>query len=227
VNWRDQCAVLIPCLNEAGTIGPLVDSVREYLPNVLVLDDGSTDGTSNLAETAGALVLRHERPCGKGAALRTGMSHLAQHGFAWALLMDGDGQHAPSDIPRFLEAAGSTGASLVIGNRMRTRAQMPWIRWHVNRWMSARLSRMAGIELPDSQCGYRLVRLAAWRNAHLATTHYEIESEMLLAFAEAGQSIEFVPVQVIYKGERTKIAPLKDTWRWCSWWWGWKGNRRR
>jgi hypothetical protein len=131
--------------------------------------------------------------------------------------MDGDGQHAPADIAAFLACAGQGRAALVVGNRMAAAAAMPWLRRQVNRWMSRRLSRVAGLELPDSQCGFRLMRLDVWRQLELRTNHFEIESELLLAFLAAGQGVEFIPIQVIYKTEQSKISPWRDAWRWFRW----------
>ena len=96
--------------------------------------------------------------------------------------------------------------------------RMPWLRRRVNEWMSRRISEAAGQWLPDSQCGFRLMRLHAWRKLSLQSSHFEIESEALLDFVARGFVVEFVPVTTIYKGERSKIDPLRDTVRWFGWW---------
>ena len=217
MDWPSQCAVVIPCLNEAGTIAPLVRDIRKQLSAVIVVDDGSSDETGRRAAEAGAEVIRHGAPQGKGAALKAGWRRAAERGFAWALCLDGDDQHATADIGKFLACAGQGRAALVVGNRMTGEAKMPWMRRQVNRWMSRRLSRVAGCELPDTQCGFRLMRLDVWRQLKLHTNHFEIESELLLAFVAAGQSVEFVPIQVIYKTEQSKISPWRDTGRWFRW----------
>jgi glycosyltransferase involved in cell wall biosynthesis len=218
MNWPVECVVIIPCLNEGATISRLVQSVRAQLPHVIVVDDGSTDATATLAKTAGAEVIRHGQTRGKGAALNSGWKRALELGFAWALTLDGDGQHAPEDIPLFLSVAEQSAPDLVVGNRMTDTRCMPWLRLHVNRWMSRRLSQATGRSLPDSQCGFRLMRLEPWSALALETTHFEIESEVLLAFAAAGFAIQFVPVKVIYKNECSKIHPLRDTLRWFHWW---------
>ncbi len=179
-DWPAQCVVVIPSLNEAGTIGSLVRQVRSQLPFVIVVDDGSTDETGKLAEAAGAEVVRHETTRGKGAALASGWQRAQARGFLWALDMDGDGQHSPADIPAILARAGQSEAALVVGNRM------------------------AGPSEALSQLKLR-------------SHHFTVESEMMLAFAAAGHRIDFVPVEVIYEGERSRIRPLKDTWRWLRW----------
>src|SRR5262249_55589615 len=132
----------------------------------------------------------------------------------WALTMDGDGQHSPADIPLFLQAAQPGHAALVVGNRLAEPNGMPRVRLLVNRWLSRQLSRRAGQTLPDSQCGFRLVQLQAWSQLRLETAHFEVESEMLLAFVTAGWPVAFIPIQVIYKSQQSKIHPLVDTCRW-------------
>lgn len=222
MNWPEQCAVVIPCRNEAAALGALVREVRAQWPYVIVVDDGSTDDTGEVARGAGAEVVAHSSALGKGAALQTGWRRARERGFDFALCLDGDGQHAPGDMGKFMECAARTGASLVVGNRMHAAEKMPWLRRLVNRWMSRKLSALAGCELPDSQCGFRLVRLAALDEVRLQTTQFEIESEQLLAFVAAGLRIEFVPVEVIYRAERSKIHPLRDTLRWFRWRRAWR-----
>ena len=226
MEWRAKCAVVIPCLNENLTIGPLVQNAIHHVNTIYVVDDGSTDGTGQTAIRAGGEVLRHDTTRGKGAALRTGWDHARRAGFSWALTMDGDGQHATDDIPAFFDCAERTAAALVVGNRMNTAAGMPWLRRFVNRWMSRRLSRVTHQELPDSQCGFRLIDLNALANVSIGTTHFEIESEVLLGFVRHSYRVQFIPVRVIYKTEQSKIQPFRDTLRWFRWWWQAKRTER-
>jgi len=219
MDWRAECMAVIPCLDEEASVGPLVAAVRRYLPTVLVVDDGSRDNTGSIAERAGAEVLRHETAQGKGAALQAGWRRADEVGFKWALTLDGDGQHSVEDIPAFFKCAERTSAVLVVGNRMGEAERMPPLRRFVNRWMSRRLSKAAGRLLPDSQCGFRLMNLGALAKLTISSRHFEIESEVLMSFIATGQSVEFVPIRVIYHDERTKIRPLRDTLRWF-WWWG-------
>lgn len=213
-------SVVIPCFNEARSIAALVKSVQATIPTVFVVDDGSTDDTASEADSAGAIVLKSQHNQGKGAALRTGLQRAFKDGFAFAVTMDGDGQHDPEDLPVFMEAIATDDADLVVGNRMADASSMPWVRRRVNRWMSRRLSRRAGRDLPDTQCGYRLIRLSSWTDLDLRTSGFEIESEMLLTFLKAGRQVRFVPVRTIYKEEQSKIHPVRDTIRWFRWWWG-------
>lgn len=213
-----NCAAVIPCLNESASISALVAAVRGQLSSVLVVDDGSVDGTARLAENAGAIVLRHLKNFGKGAALQTGLAHALKSGFEWAVTLDGDGQHAPEDLPTLFRRAEMTGAKMVVGNRMDEAQKMPWLRRWVNRAMSRMLSRRAGKFLPDTQSGFRLIHLPTWSALALAAEKFEVESEMLLAFVASGQGVEFAPVQVLRSNRASHICPLADTLRWLAWW---------
>lgn len=211
-----HCCAVIPARDESGRIGSVVAGALRHLPAACVVDDGSRDTTGTEARAAGARVLRHDRPLGKGTALRTGWLDAIARGHAWALLMDGDGQHAPDDIPALLDAAGD-GSPLVIGARHLAPSVMPWARRATNRWLSRRISRLAGQCIPDSQSGFRVVHLPTLASLPLRSTHFEIESEMCVAFARNGHPIASVPVRTLYGTEVSKISPWRDGWRWWRW----------
>lgn len=213
-----KCAAVIPCFNEENTIASLVSALRLHLDFIVVVDDGSTDQTALNAEDAGAVIFRHERNRGKGAALQTGLSQLLKQGFEWAVTLDGDGQHVPADLPAFLQCAGQTAARLVIGNRMHNAEAMPWLRRHVNRWMSRKLSQCAGCRLPDTQSGFRLIDLQTWASLRLSAQHFEVESEMLMAFLTDRHPVEFVPIRTVGSTRKSRIRPVTDSLRWWKWW---------
>jgi glycosyltransferase involved in cell wall biosynthesis len=214
----EQIAVVIPCLNEGRTIGLLVRETQRFLANVIVVDDGSTDATRSDAELAGAAVISHATAQGKGCSLRAGLEFAISHGFVWALVLDGDGQHAPADIPKFIAASENSAAAMIIGNRMAHARAMPWLRRFVNRWMSNAIGAFCDAQIPDSQCGFRMVNLNAWKRVPMSGRRFEIESEMIVRFLHAGYRIEFVPVQTRYASEVSKIRPIRDTVRWFRWW---------
>lgn len=218
MDWSRDCAAVIPCFNEAAHIRRVVTQVERHLPKVIVVDDGSTDATGENAKAGGAKILRLHQNLGKGAALRCGWQHARQSGATWALMLDGDGQHAAEDIPEFFASVERTGAALVVGNRMWNPVPMPFVRRSANRWMSRRISWLTGVELPDSQCGFRLAHLDTLLNLPIHGNRFEIESAMLVAFLAAGRRVEFVPVQTIYENLPSKIRPLTDSWRWLRWW---------
>ena len=205
--------VLIPAFKEENHIAAVVREVREYCPAVIVIDDGSPDDTARLAAEAGATVLEHVRNQGKGAALQTGFDHARAHGYDLAITLDADGQHAPSDIPAFLQAYERTHSPVLVGNRMGNVGAMPWNRRFVNRFMSDLLSRVMGQYVPDSQCGFRLYHRSAFPDgpcdAH--SQRFAAESEILLRLALQGRKIGAVAIQTIYGDEKSKVNPFTDT----------------
>jgi len=219
-DWSSVCAAILPCYNEADALPEVLARLRVHVAIAVVVDDGSTDSTSEAGKQAGAIVLRHKINRGKGAALRTGFAELNSRGFEWAVAMDGDGQHAPEDIPKFFACVEQTDAKLVVGNRLGEPDKIPLVRRWVNRFMTARLSKLSGQRLADSQCGFRLIHLPTLAQLSLKADHFETESELLVRWARAGFKVEFVPVQVIYRHNQSKIHPLVDTWRWVRWWFG-------
>lgn len=215
---RDECAVVIPCLNEERKIRAVIRGVRKHLANVIVVDDGSSDATARFAAAEGAVVIRHARAQGKGASLKSGFQEARRRGFGWALAMDGDGQHSPSDIPVFIEKTQRSSARMIVGDRTGTLGRMPALRRFVNRWMSSRLSGLCGVRLPDSQCGFRLIHLESWAQFQFRARNFEIESELLVRFIRAGLGVEFVSIQTCYGDEQSKIRPIRDSIRWFRWW---------
>ena len=205
------CA-LIPGYNEEGRIGEVVRRVKVYLPDVLVVDDGSADRTSDEAREAGADVVRLDANRGKGVALRQGFAYAKEKGFDWVITLDADGQHDPADIPRFVEAYGRTGMPVLVGNRMADAATMPRIRRWTNAFMSRLLSREMGQYVPDTQCGYRLYRADVLPFLETESTRFAAESESLLHVAALDLDIGAVPITTIYiEGRESHINPFRDT----------------
>ena len=206
--------VLIPAFNAAETLGAVVARVCEQGCHALVIDDGSRDATREIAERAGARVVGHAVNQGKGKALQTGFAEALRAGHELVITLDADGQHEPEAIPQFLwEASAHPEAALIIGNRMANIRRMPWVRRWTNRWMSGGLSQVTGLYVPDSQCGYRLVRAAFLRQCRLASDHFEIESELILEAGRLGHAVRSIPIHTVYAGEESHIHPARDTLR--------------
>lgn len=204
--------VLLPAYREGGRIGATVKAVRAYARDVVVVDDGSDDDTAREAQEAGAIVLSHARNMGKGAALQTGFKHVMAAGYDCVVTMDGDGQHAPEDLPGFLDVYRTSGARVVVGNRMADPRTMPLVRRLTNRFMSGLLSRRMGQHVPDTQNGYRLYgREVLPILMQTVSEGFAAESEVLLDLAAAGERIASAPTRIIYGDERSKIRPLRDT----------------
>ena len=206
---------LIPAYNEAATIADVVRGVRRFVSQVLVVDDGSVDGTADEARAAGARVVAHTTNLGKGHAVRTGLADLLTGDVTHVILLDGDMQHLPHETPRLLDAARATGADVVIGERRFDRAGMPASRYHANRIGSRALSSFVGVPLDDTQCGFRVFRAEALRTMRLSARGYDIETEMLIKLRRLGGRVARVPVSAVYNVRRSKLRPIRDTTRTC------------
>ncbi len=209
----DICAV-IPCYNEGASIRRIVRAVRTHVAEVIVVDDCSSDQTHAEARAAGAVVVRHGRNQGKGVALKTGFALAAERGFSAAITMDGDGQHDSTEIPLFLEAYDQSDCDIVLGNRMDDTRSMPRVRRATNRFTSWAISRMVGVPIRDTQCGFRLISLQFWRDVRLNSCRFDLESEILIKACRGGARLKEVRIRTIYFGtDNSKINPLVDTLR--------------
>lgn len=204
---------LIPAYQEVRHIREVAVRTKAVLQTVLVVDDGSTDSTSDEARAAGVAVTRHEKNQGKGAAIKTGMRELlGREGVEFMLVLDGDGQHLPEEIPHFLDAANATGAGLVVGSRMADVGKMPFVRKCTNRYMSWTISKVIGQRVPDTQCGFRLFhRSLATEFLKSESAAFDFETEMLAIAARLGCTIGEASVSTVYGEEVSKIHPLRDT----------------
>ena len=209
---KDLC-ILIPSYNEGKTIGGIVEDVIKRGFRAVIIDDGSTDNTAQAAESAGGIVLKHPSNRGKGASIRQGFDYVLKEGLGSALIMDGDGQHETSDINKFITKADAGEADIIIGNRMLDTSSMPAIRKITNKFMSYMISRLCRQNIPDSQCGFRLIKRRVLETVELESSNYEIESELLIKAARKGYRIGSVPIKTVYSGEVSYINPVVDTMR--------------
>lgn len=207
---RDVVAV-IPALDAAPTIGAVVEGVRRHLATVVVVDDGSCDGTGEVAARAGAEVEVLPENRGKGFALRRGIAIALSLEPEAVVLLDADGQHAAEDLPNFLAAWDRDRPDLVVGSRLRDPEPIPAARYWTNYIGSRVLSWMSGLELEDSQSGYRLLSADLLRRMPLTADGFAIESEMLLKAARLRARLEHVRVRTIYDGGGSHFRPLSDT----------------
>ena len=208
-----KVCVLIPTYNESRAIGGLVSNVIKEGHDILVVDDGSSDNTAAIAIEKGANVIKNKNNMGKGASLKTGFAYALQYKYDAVIVMDGDGQHKTEDIKRFIQAALTGSADLIVGNRMRRAKSMPLIRWATNRCLSGIISRITGQHIPDTQCGFRLIKRRLLEKVNLMTSKYETESEILIRAGKKNFKIDSLPIDSIYNGEVSRIHPLIDAFR--------------
>ena len=212
---RTNVAALIPCYFEEKRIADVAQRTRAQVDQVLVVDDGSTDATEAEARRSGAEVIRHPVNGGKGAAIKTGLGELSRRATVeYVLILDGDGQHLPEEIPRFIEEANRSGAAMIVGSRMSDVRTMPLVRKLTNRFMSWQISRVCGQPVPDTQCGFRMIRKdLASELCATESSRFDYETEMLVIASRRGHRISAVPVSTVYGDEKSKIHPVRDTLR--------------
>jgi len=210
-----KIAVLIPAHNEEAAIGKLVKDLQEKVDKIIVVNDGSTDSTAKEAESKGAVVLHHQKRRGKGEALKTGFNYILENEYRAVITMDGDGQHLPSEVYKFVETfeKGPDNIGLIIGLRRREIGRMPLDRRLTNWFTSSVVSCFAHQRIPDSQCGFRLIRGEALKGIKLLTSHFDTESEILVKIARKGFRILSIPIKTVYQEEKSKIDPFLDTLR--------------
>lgn len=208
-----RTCVIIPAYNEEKTVQVLITSVKRYVPDVLVISDGSTDRTEELAKEGGAVVISFENNLGKGKVLKDGFDYALKNNYDAVITMDADGQHSPADIPNIINRASSPKAGIVVGNRMANPENMPVLRFTTNILMSLIISLICRQNIPDSQCGFRLIKSDVLRKIRLFSANYEIESEVLIKASRLGFRVISAPIKSVYEGQLSLINPFLDTWR--------------
>jgi len=186
---------VIPAHNESKRIGPVIEKVRKYIKKVIVVDDGSKDNTEQVAAKKGALVLRHIINLGKGAAVKTGCDYALKKGAEKIILIDADGQHDPDEIPKFLNALNNF--DIVFGYRRMKKGMPIVIRWG-NRFLNRMVGVLFGIQLRDTQCGYRAFTADAYKKIRWKATDYSMESEMIANVGKNHLNYREVPIETLY-----------------------------
>lgn len=207
---RATVAAIIPAYLEEKHIANVVERTLEQLDHVLVVDDGSADATAAKAREAGAEVIVHEQNLGKGESIKTGLRYWLARDFHHVVILDGDGQHLPEEISRFIAAAAG-GAQLLVGTRMSDVREMPLVRRIVNRYMSRKISCVCGQEIPDTQCGFRMLGAAVIPDLLHGSERFDYETEMLIVTSRKGFRIDAVPISTVYSDEVSSIHPVRDT----------------
>jgi len=210
---RSRVCIVIPAYNEAASIGAVVKGVVAAGQDVLVVDDGSKDATTDEARGAGAVVLRHARNQGKGAAIRTAIAYVLEKGLPAALFMDADGQHLPDEIPLFLAKWDQEHPDLIVGSRMADNHEMPLVRRTSNSFSSMLVSAVAGTRVTDSQSGFRLLseRLLTYLRDR-GGTGFDFETEMIIDAVRLGMKYAEVPISCVYgPAWKSHFHPVKDS----------------
>ena len=212
-----KICILIPVFNEAKALGALLKRlIQDKGFDVLVVDDGSTDGSGQIAQDKGARLIHHPVRMGKGKSLKDGFRMVLEKNYDGVLMMDGDGQHDPQDLEGFFKVLSSNQPIIVTGNRMADAQGMPVVRYLTNRFMSIIISLASGQSIADTQCGYRYISCEVLRNLNLQSDDFEIETEILMQASKKGYKIISIPIATIYRNEESHIHPVKDTMRFIA-----------
>lgn len=216
--WPENVFVCIPSYKAAPTLDIFLSDLLRKVPaeKVVVIDDASKDSTDQICRKYGVTCLTHTINQGKGAALRTGFNHLiGLPNASWALTMDADGQHAISDIDRFLHYINQNpSAAVCVGYREMQIGKMPFLRILSNRITSGIMSIYCRQLIRDSQCGYRIYSLPFISSITIEYNRFEMESEVLLKAAAEKLPIGFVQIQTLYLDGTSHISHFNDTIRW-------------
>lgn len=206
-------ALIIPVYNEGLRFQLLLESTVEYIKSedTIIVDDASNDGGVDNLEMRGYVVIHHEENRGKGAALRSGFSTAVERGYSWAVTMDADGQHDAKCLPEFLHATVENRYDIIIGNRRKNLAGMPWDRRFSNLTTSLILSLISGQKIWDAQCGYRLYRLDFIESINIESNAFQAETELLLKAFSKGLKIGWVDIPTVYSDEKSHIHRTQDT----------------
>lgn len=213
VEENEVCAV-IPTYQNAKTLLKVVADVHRVVDTVFVVDDGSNDGTAALLDKATGnerpeKVLTHPKNCGKGAALKTGLTYARQQGFRYAVTMDADGQHRADDIPALLQAVEEEPDALAIGSRGLQHENMPAKSTFANRFSNFWFALQTLQRLPDTQSGLRVYPLRCLHGLRWMSARYEAELTLLVFSAWAGVKLLPVPVSVYYPPRDQRVTHFR------------------
>jgi glycosyltransferase involved in cell wall biosynthesis len=219
---------LVPVYRHFQALLQLLPELTNYFKqtDIIIVDDGGDDfDRAELRQLFPKITcLSHDKNLGKGAAQLTGLAALAVRGYSHALCLDADGQHDPADIPAFTAACGT--AAIVIGDRLANMSGMPYSRRLSNRLTSALIRRQTGLAVGDSQCGFRLLDIAAIMQLPLTAGGFQFESQMLFEAGRKRLTIRNVPIRIVYNRRGSSIHHFADSWRFVrlAWRYRWRTN---
>jgi glycosyltransferase involved in cell wall biosynthesis len=210
INKINYC-VLIPTYNNAKTLEQVILEALKYTANVIVVNDGSTDHTQSILERFQAKIdlISYQKNQGKGAALRRGLQRAEQLGYEYAITLDSDGQHFPSEIPKLLAKVQPGEAILIIGNREMTDASIPQKSIFGRKFSNFWVKLETGQDLMDTQSGFRLYTVAAMNRIHFFTVKYDFELESLVRWVWRDYPVTIVTIDVYYPPPAERVSHFK------------------
>ncbi len=217
--WREkfkdlECAVIIPTYNNDKTLASVIDRVLNFTDQVIVVNDGCTDSTSDILSKYGQIdVVTHEVNQGKGVALKNGFKKAVELGYRYVITIDSDGQHNADELPNFIKKIEEEPDSLIVGARNMEQSSVPGKSSFGHKFSNFWYRVETGIDLPDTQSGYRLYPVRLLDGMKFITPKYEFEIEVIVRAAWKGINVTHVPVTVYYAPEETRVShfrPFQD-----------------
>ncbi len=186
--------------------------------DTIVVNDGSSDGTGEVASASGAQLLEHPVNLGKGAALQTGFQYILQKGYQVVITLDADGQHDPSEIPFLLKIFWNVQPDILIASRAAEFGKMTFLRRFWNRLGVKAVARLCHADITDSQSGFRLIRAEVLREIDFSTSRFETELELLIKACKKGFSVLSIPIATrrVDGTSSSHFRPVVDTWLVCK-----------
>jgi len=204
---RPRIIAAIPAFNEEKYIGTIVLKTRQYVDEVIVVDDGSTDQTANVAKLAGATVIQHKKNKGYGASIQTLLAEAKKKDINILVLLDSDSQHNPDEIPQLIKPI-TEDFDLVIGSREQQRVNIPHYRRIGQRVISYFSGILSGEKLYDSECGFRVFSKKAIARLELRENGMSVSAETIADAARKGLKITQIPISVRYTRDGSTLNPV-------------------
>ena len=209
-NFKVKYCVLIPTYNNETTLVQVIDEVRSFTPNIIVVNDGSTDNTKQLLQNIKDIeVVNFPENQGKGMALRQGFKKAHELGYTHAITIDSDGQHKANDLPIFFQNIEEKPNALFIGARNMNQNNVPGTSSFGNNFSNFWFKFETGIDAPDTQSGYRSYPVHLLNDMRFFTTKYELEIEVIVRAAWKDIPIEFLPIDVYYPPQEERITHFR------------------
>ena len=215
---KEKIAILIPAYNEEKHLGKVLNDCLAYNLDVIVVDDGSQDKTSQVVKKIQKkvgkqiILIKHHLNQGKGSALKTGFQYVLENHYQGVITLDADGQHKVKEIELFLKNLKQQPVDLIVGNRLDNTQNMPFVRLATNVITSKIISVLAGQKVDDVQSGFRFISCQLLKNVELKTKNFDTEPEIILKASWLQYPIKNIPITTIYHQQFiSQVNPLTDT----------------